>query len=100
VPPSTVETIHLRQAFESLARDDFLAEAVKTMRFQPRFEVGQSGVFFQAKCRPLKLSIFRQYIEQLTGNRLCELHTNPSYGSRQPRNSGVHKIDRAVALGQ
>ena len=40
VPPETI-TI-MRQAFESLARDeDFLEDAVKTMRFQPRFEVGR-----------------------------------------------------------
>jgi tripartite-type tricarboxylate transporter receptor subunit TctC len=65
-PPETI-TI-LRQAFESLARDeDFLAEAVKTMRFQPRFEVGQSGelLFKRAsQTSPEIINFLRQYIEQ------------------------------------
>jgi hypothetical protein len=65
--PSETITI-LRQAFESLARDeDFLAEAVKTMRFQPRFEVGQSGeVLFKraSQTSPEIINFLRQYIEQ------------------------------------
>jgi tripartite-type tricarboxylate transporter receptor subunit TctC len=65
-PPETI-TI-LRQAFESLARDEeFLADAVKTMRFQPRFEVGQSGeVLFKraSQTSPEIINFLRQYIEQ------------------------------------
>ena len=66
VPPETI-TI-MRQAFESLARDEeFLADAVRTMRFQPRFEVGQSGelLFKRASQTPPEIINFlRQYIEQ------------------------------------
>ena len=41
-PPEAI-TI-LRQAIDSLAKDqEFLDDAVKTMRFQPRFEVGEAG---------------------------------------------------------
>jgi tripartite-type tricarboxylate transporter receptor subunit TctC len=65
-PPETI-TI-LRQAFESLARDEeFLADAVKTMRFQPRFEVGQSGelLFKRAsQTSPEIINFLRQYIDQ------------------------------------
>ena len=52
----------------SLARDeDFLTDAVKTMRFQPRFEVGQSGeaLFKRAsQTSPEIINFLRQYIEQ------------------------------------
>jgi tripartite-type tricarboxylate transporter receptor subunit TctC len=65
-PPETI-TI-MRQAFESLARDeDFLADAVKTMRFQPRFEVGQSGelLFKRAsQTSPEIINFLREYVEQ------------------------------------
>ncbi len=41
-PPETIAT--LRKAFDGLAKDqDFLQDAVATMRFQPRFEVGEIG---------------------------------------------------------
>src|SRR5687767_2032479 len=41
-PPETI-TI-LRKAFDSLSRDqDFLQDAIATMRFQPRLEVGEAG---------------------------------------------------------
>jgi len=34
----------MRQAFSLLAKDEeFIAEAKKVMRFQPRFEVGEDG---------------------------------------------------------
>jgi tripartite-type tricarboxylate transporter receptor subunit TctC len=69
VPPETI-TI-MRQAFLSLAKDeDFLTDAVKTMRFQPRFEVGQSGeaLFKRAsQTSPEIINFLRQYIEQ--GNK-------------------------------
>jgi tripartite-type tricarboxylate transporter receptor subunit TctC len=65
-PPETIAI--LRQAFEALARDEeFLAEAVKTMRFQPRFEIGQAGelLFKRAsQTSPEIINFLRQYIEQ------------------------------------
>ena len=34
----------MRQAFSALAKDEeFIAEAKKVMRFQPRFETGEDG---------------------------------------------------------
>jgi tripartite-type tricarboxylate transporter receptor subunit TctC len=66
VPAETI-TI-LRQAFESLAKDqDFLEDAIRTMRFQPRFEVGQAGeaLFKKASQTPPEIiSFLRQYIDQ------------------------------------
>jgi putative tricarboxylic transport membrane protein len=70
MPPKTppeVITI-LRQAFDGLAKDqDFLDDAIKAMRFQPRFEVGQSGelLFKQAsQTSPEVISFLRQYIDE------------------------------------
>ena len=41
-PPAAVAS--MRQAFTSLAKDEeFIAEAKKVMRFQPRFEIGEDG---------------------------------------------------------
>jgi tripartite-type tricarboxylate transporter receptor subunit TctC len=38
-------TAAMRQAVERLAKDDeFLAEAMKVMRFQPRFQIGEEGL--------------------------------------------------------
>jgi len=44
-PNSPKEAIlAMRQAFTQLAKDEeFIAEAKKVMRFQPRFEVGEDG---------------------------------------------------------
>jgi tripartite-type tricarboxylate transporter receptor subunit TctC len=65
-PPETI-TI-LRQAFESLARDqEFLEDAIRTMRFQPRFEIGQAGelLFKRASQTPPEIINFlRQYIQE------------------------------------
>jgi hypothetical protein len=65
-PPETI-TI-LRQAFESLSRDqDFIEDAIRTMRFQPRFEVGQSGelLFKRAsQTSPDIINFLRQYIQE------------------------------------
>ena len=37
--------VAMRQAVEALSRDEeFLAEAKKVMRFQPRFQLGEEGV--------------------------------------------------------
>ncbi len=38
-------TAAMRQAVERLAKDEeFLAEAMKIMRFQPRFQIGEEGL--------------------------------------------------------
>jgi tripartite-type tricarboxylate transporter receptor subunit TctC len=73
MPPKTSPEIitTLRQAFDSLAQDeDFQAEAIKTMRFQPRFEIGAAGerLFKRAsQTSPEVINFLRQYIEQ--GNK-------------------------------
>jgi tripartite-type tricarboxylate transporter receptor subunit TctC len=70
MPPKTSPEVitTLRQAFSSLAKDeDFLNDAVKTMRFQPRFEVGEAGelLFKRAsQTSPEIINFLRQYIEQ------------------------------------
>lgn len=65
-PPETI-TI-LRKAFDSLSRDqDFLQEAIATMRFQPRFEVGEAGerLFNQAsQTKPEIIAFLRKYIDE------------------------------------
>jgi len=67
-PKAPAESIAtLRKAFDSLSRDqDFLQEAIATMRFQPRFEVGEAGerLFRQASLTsPEIVSFLRKYIE-------------------------------------
>jgi hypothetical protein len=68
-PPEAIAI--LRRAFTSLAKDqEFLEDAVKTMRFQPRFEVGEAGeLLFQraSQTPPEIVSFLRKYIED--GNR-------------------------------
>jgi putative tricarboxylic transport membrane protein len=58
----------LRQAFTSLSKDEeFIAEAKKAMRFQPRFDVGEDGERLRDKVlrAPEEVVEFvRQYIEQ------------------------------------
>ncbi|HXG49848.1 MAG TPA: hypothetical protein VNN77_00380 [candidate division Zixibacteria bacterium] len=58
----------LRQASMSLARDsDFIADATRSMRFHPRFEVGEAGerLFHRVSQTPAEIVTFlRQYIEQ------------------------------------
>ena len=65
-PAESVAT--LRKAFDSLSRDqDFLQEAIATMRFQPRFEVGEAGerLFRQASLTsPEIVNFLRKYIEE------------------------------------
>jgi len=60
--------VDLRQAFTSLAKDEeFIAEAKKAMRFQPRFDVGEDGERLRDKVlrAPDEVVEFvRQYIEQ------------------------------------
>ena len=66
-PPEAITT--LRQAMVSLSKDsDFLGDAQKTMRFHPRFEVGEQGerLFQRASQTPPEVVTFiRQYIEQV-----------------------------------
>jgi tripartite-type tricarboxylate transporter receptor subunit TctC len=70
MPPKTSkETIvTLRKAFEALSRDqDFLQEAIATMRFQPRFEIGEAGerLFQRASQTPAEIVDFlRKYIKE------------------------------------
>jgi tripartite-type tricarboxylate transporter receptor subunit TctC len=58
----------LRQAFASLSKDEeFIAEAKKAMRFQPRFDVGEDGEKLRDRVltAPNEVVEFvRQYIEQ------------------------------------
>ena len=58
----------LRKAFDALSKDqDFLADAVSLMRFQPRFEVGEAGerLFKRAsQASPEVVSFLRKYIEE------------------------------------
>lgn len=65
-PPETIGI--LRKAFDSLSRDqDFLQEAIATMRFQPRFEVGEAGErLFQraSQTSPEIVHFLRKYIEE------------------------------------
>jgi len=66
VPPESIAI--LRKAFDSLSRDqDFLQDAITTMRFQPRFEVGEAGerLFRQASLTsPEIVNFLRKYIEE------------------------------------
>jgi hypothetical protein len=69
-PNSSAEAVTtLRQAIVSLSKDaDFNADAMKTMRFQPRFEVGEQGErLFQrvSQTPPEIVNFIRQYIEEV-----------------------------------
>jgi len=59
----------LRQAIISLSKDaDFNADAMRTMRFHPRFEVGEQGErLFQrvSQTAPEIVNFIRQYIEEV-----------------------------------
>jgi hypothetical protein len=58
----------LRKAFDGLSRDqDFLQDAIGAMRFQPRFEVGESGerLFKRAsQTSPEVIAFLRKYIDE------------------------------------
>ncbi len=58
----------LRQAFDGLSKDqDFLQDAIATMRFQPRFEVGEAGerLFKVAsQSSPEIIAFLRKFIEE------------------------------------
>ena len=66
VPPETI--VILRKAFDGLAKDqDFLGDAIATMRFHPRFEVGEAGErLFQraSQASPEVVSFLRKYIDE------------------------------------
>jgi hypothetical protein len=65
-PPTAVAA--MRQAFTLLAKDEeFIAEAKKVMRFQPRFEVGEDGERIREKVlkAPTEVIDFvRKYVEE------------------------------------
>lgn len=65
-PPETIAI--LRKAFDGLSRDqDFLQDAIATMRFQPRFEVGEAGerLFHRASnTSPEIVAFLRKFIEE------------------------------------
>jgi len=65
--PTEAMTV-LRQAFAALSKDaDFIADALKTIRFHPRFEVGEQGErLFQrvSQTPPDVIDFIRQYIDQ------------------------------------
>jgi tripartite-type tricarboxylate transporter receptor subunit TctC len=65
-PPEAIAA--LRQGITGLSKDsDFIAEAQKTMRFHPRFEIGEQGErIFQraAQISPEIVSFLKKYIEE------------------------------------
>jgi tripartite-type tricarboxylate transporter receptor subunit TctC len=65
-PPESIAI--LRKAFDSLSKDqDFLQEAIATMRFQPRLEVGEAGEgLFQraSQVSPEVVNFLRKYIDE------------------------------------
>jgi tripartite-type tricarboxylate transporter receptor subunit TctC len=70
LPPNSPKesVLAMRQAFTSLAKDEeFIAEAKKVMRFQPRFEVGEDGEKLREKVlrAPAEvISFVQKYIEE------------------------------------
>jgi tripartite-type tricarboxylate transporter receptor subunit TctC len=58
----------MRQAFTSLAKDEeFIAEAKKAMRFQPRFEIGEDGEKLRErvlKAPPEVIDFVRKYVDE------------------------------------
>lgn len=68
-PKAPAESVAiLRKAFDGLSRDqDFIQEALGTMRFQPRFEIGEAGerLFQRATATsPEIVNFLRKYIEE------------------------------------
>src|SRR5262245_20046700 len=70
LPPNSSKeaVLAMRQAFTALSKDEeFIGEAKKAMRFQPRFDVGEDGERLRDKVlrAPTEVVDFvRQYIEQ------------------------------------
>jgi putative tricarboxylic transport membrane protein len=58
----------MRQAFTSLAKDEeFIGEAKKAMRFQPRFEIGEDGEKLRErvlKAPPEVIDFVRKYVDE------------------------------------
>jgi tripartite-type tricarboxylate transporter receptor subunit TctC len=71
LPPGSPKeaVVAMRQAFAALSKDEeFIADAKKAMRFQPRFDVGEDGERIRDKVlrAPTEVVDFvRQYIEQV-----------------------------------
>ena len=68
-PASPKEAIlAMRHAFTQLAKDEeFIAEAKKVMRFQPRFEVGEDGEKLREKvlrAPPEVIDFVRKFVEE------------------------------------
>lgn len=65
-PPAAIAA--MRQAFASLAKDeDFIGEAKKVMKFQPRFETGEDGERLREKVlrAPAEIIDFvRKYVDE------------------------------------
>ena len=65
-PPRAV--VALRQAFAALSKDEeFVADAMKVMKFHPRFEIGEEGERLRQKvltAPPELIDFVRQFIEQ------------------------------------
>src|ERR671914_1564497 len=70
LPPNSPKeaVLAVRQAFIALSKDEeFIAEAKKVMRFQPRFDVGEDGEKLRDKvlrAPPEVVDFVRQFIEQ------------------------------------
>jgi len=70
LPPNSPKeaVLAVRQAFTALSRDEeFIGEAMKVMRFHPRFDVGEDGERLREKVlrAPTEIIDFvRQYVEQ------------------------------------
>src|SRR5438552_1126884 len=70
MPPGTPSQAvrALRQAFAALSKDEeFIADAMKVMKFHPRFEVGEDGERLRQKvlqASPETIDFMRQFIEQ------------------------------------
>jgi hypothetical protein len=70
LPPNSPNdsVLAMRQAFTLLAKDEeFIAEAKKVMRFQPRFEVGEDGEKLRERVlrAPKEIVEFvRNYVEE------------------------------------
>jgi tripartite-type tricarboxylate transporter receptor subunit TctC len=70
LPPNSPKeaVVAVRQAFTALSRDEeFIGEAMKVMRFHPRFDVGEDGERLREKVlrAPTEIVDFvRQYVEQ------------------------------------
>jgi tripartite-type tricarboxylate transporter receptor subunit TctC len=65
-PPQAVAA--LRQAFAALSKDEeFIADAMKVMKFHPRFEIGEDGERLRQKVlqiSPELVDFVRQFVEQ------------------------------------